>query len=77
MQQIQKRFAGEVLNFIDDSIKNLRELENSLNAEKRINLLLASWGYIGPQDERIAKQYGYPVLNQKDLIAMLHTDRPI
>ena len=78
MQQIQKRFAGYLFNFIDDSIKNLRELENSLNTEKkRIKLLLASWGYIGPRDKRIAKNYGYPVLTQKDLIALLHTDRPI
>ncbi|MEJ2728370.1 MAG: hypothetical protein P8185_07660 [Deltaproteobacteria bacterium] len=77
MQQIQNRFAGEAFNFIDDSIKNLRELENSLNVEKRIKLLLASWGYIGPRDERIAKQYGYPVLTQKDLVALLDKDRPI
>ena len=77
MQQIQKRFAGEAFNFIDDSIKNLRDLENSLNAENRIKLLLASWGYIGPQDKRIAKQYGYPVLTQNDLIAMLDNEWPI
>ena len=78
MQQIQKRFTVEAFDFIDDSIKNLRELENSLNVDKEmINLLLASWGYIGPQDERIAKQFAYPVLTQKDLIDLLHTDRPI
>ena len=77
MQQIQQRFAGKMFNFIDDSIKNLRELENSLNARKRVRLLLASWGYIGPWDERLARQYGYPVLTQKKLIAMLDTDRPI
>ena len=78
MQQIQKRFAGYLFNFIDDSIKNLRELENSLNMEKkRIKLLLASWGYIGPRDKRIAKNYGYPVLTQKDLIALLDKDRSI
>jgi FMN phosphatase YigB (HAD superfamily) len=77
MQQIQKRFAGYPLNFIDDSLKNLRELENSLNVEKKmIKLLLASWGYIGPNDEQIAKQYGYPVLTQKDLIALLDKNRP-
>jgi FMN phosphatase YigB (HAD superfamily) len=77
MRQIQKRFSGHSFDFIDDSVKNLRELENSLNVEKKmVRLLLASWGYIGPRDERIAKKYGYPVLTQKDLIALLDKDRP-
>jgi FMN phosphatase YigB (HAD superfamily) len=76
MQRIQKRFAGYPIDFIEDSIKNLRELENSLNVEKKmIRLLLASWGYIGPDDEHIAKKYGYPVLTQKDLIALLDNDQ--
>ena len=77
MRQIQQRFSDQPFDFIDDSIKNLRELENSVNVEnKMIRLLLASWGYTGPQDEKIAKQHGYPVLNQKDLIAMLDKDWP-
>jgi FMN phosphatase YigB (HAD superfamily) len=75
MQQIQKRFGGQRFSFIDDSIKNLRELENSINVgNKSIRLLLASWGYTGPQDEKIAQEYGYPVLNQKDLISLLDED---
>jgi phosphoglycolate phosphatase-like HAD superfamily hydrolase len=77
MRQIQKRFADQPFYFIDDSVKNLQELENSVNAEnKMIWLLLASWGYTGPRDEKIAQQYGYPVLNQKDLIALVDKDRP-
>lgn len=76
MQQIQKRFADQLYGFIDDSVKNLRELENSFNEEtKMIRLLFASWGYIGPRDKKIAQEYGYPVLNQKDLIALLDKDR--
>lgn len=72
MRQIRKRFADQSFEFIDDSIKNLRELENSVNVKnKMIRLLLASWGYTGPWDEKIAQQHGYPVLNQKDLIALL------
>jgi hypothetical protein len=43
---------------------------------EKIRLLLASWGYTGPQDKKIAKQQGYRVLNQKDLIAMLDKDWP-
>ena len=72
MRQLQKRFGGQLFGFIDDSVKNLRELENSLNlGDQRIRLLLASWGYTGPQDEKTAQEYGYPVLNQKDLISLL------
>ncbi len=77
MRQIQKRFADQPFYFIDDSVKNLQELENSANAgNKMIRLLLASWGYTGPRDEKIAQEYGYPVLNQKELVALLDKDRP-
>jgi FMN phosphatase YigB (HAD superfamily) len=77
MQQIQKRFSDELFGFIDDSVKNLRELENSLNVgNKMTRLLFASWGYTGPRDEKIAQEYGYPVLKQKDLIALFDKDRP-
>ena len=78
MGQIQKRYSEHLYDIIDDSVKNLRELETSLNMEnKKIRLLFASWGYTGPGDEKIAQEYGYPVLNQKDLIAMLDKDRPM
>jgi len=77
MRQIQKRFAGQPFGIIDDSVKNLRELDNSLNVENEmIRLLFASWGYTGPRDEKVAQEYGYPVLNQKDLMALLDKDRP-
>jgi phosphoglycolate phosphatase-like HAD superfamily hydrolase len=76
MRRIQKRFKGLTFDFIDDSLKNLRELE-PLNVDNRvIRLLLASWGYIGPRDKKLAQEYGYPVLNQKELIALLDKDRP-
>ena len=75
MRQIQERFGDQLFSFIDDSIKNLCELENSLNVgDKTIRLLLASWGYTGPQDEKVAQEYGYPVLNQKELISLLDED---
>jgi hypothetical protein len=75
MRQIQKRFENQTSDFIDDSVKNLRDLENSLNVRKKtIRLMLASWGYTGPRDEKIAREYGYPVLNQKDLISLLDQD---
>jgi phosphoglycolate phosphatase-like HAD superfamily hydrolase len=75
MRQIQQRFGDELHGFIDDSVKNLRELDNHLNLRnKTIRLLLASWGYTGPRDEKIAQEYGYPVLSQKDLISLLDKD---
>lgn len=78
IKRIQKRFAGQPFTIIDDSVKNLRELENSINVENKLTrLLLATWGYTGPQDEKIAHQYGYPVLNQKELIALLDKARPM
>ena len=77
MRQIQKRFSDQLFNVIDDSVKNLRELENSLNVKNKIiRLLFASWGYTGPQDEKIAQECGYPVLKQKDLIGLLDQDQP-
>jgi len=77
MRQIQKRFSDQLYGFIDDSVKNLRELENFLNEEnKMIRLLFASWGYTGPRDKKIAQECGYPVLNQKELIALLDKDSP-
>ena len=76
MRQIQERFGNQEFDFIDDSVKNLRDLEKSLDVgNKIIRLLLASWGYTGPQDEKVAQEYGYPVLNQKDLISLLDQDR--
>ena len=72
MRQIQKRYPDQPFGFIDDSVKNLRELEQYFNVDKqKIQLMFASWGYTGPGDEKIALKYGYTVLNQKDLIAML------
>lgn len=75
MRQIRKRFGGQRYRFVDDSVKNLQELENSFSLEKeKIRLLLASWGYTGPGDEKIAKDHGFGVINQKDLIALLDKD---
>lgn len=72
MRQIQERFRGELFYFIDDSIKNLQELDREVNQEKkRLNLLFASWGYAGPGDEKIAGESGYPVFQQVDLISFM------
>lgn len=76
MRQIQKRFGGPAFEFIDDSVKNLIELDRCFNKDhKTLALLFASWGYTGPDDEKMARSNGYPVLDQKDLIALLDRNR--
>ena len=69
MYQIQTRFGGEDFAFIDDSIKNLEELELEFNQEKEtLSLVLADWGYTGPDDAEFARESGYLVFDQSDLI---------
>jgi hypothetical protein len=38
-----------------------------------LSLLLADWGYTGPDDARIAQALGYPVINQTDLILLMES----
>ena len=72
MQQIQTRFGIQYVSFIDDSVKNLKDLDLEFNqGKKMLSLLLADWGYTGPDDARIALESGYPVFNQTDLILLM------
>jgi len=72
MRQIQARLGIECFSFIDDSVKNLQDLDLEFNEEKKmLSLLLATWGYTGPEDARIARESGYPVLKQMDLIQLI------
>lgn len=72
MRQIQARFGDQNYRFVDDSVKNLRELAKAFNLRrKRLRMLLASWGYTGPGDEKNAQDQGFAVINQKDLVALL------
>ena len=68
MREILKRFGSELYCVIDDSVKNLQELDGQLNKEKKIiSLLFASWGYTGPEDINRARKCAYPVLRQTDI----------
>lgn len=72
MQCIQQRFRAQTYYFLDDSLKNLQELDRILNRQKKMLFpLLAVWGYTGPEDEKFARKYGYPVLTQTDAVALL------
>ena len=63
MTRIMQRFKKPAYAFIDDSVKNLREIDEHFNRkEKSISLIFATWGYTGPDDARIAQDFGYQVV---------------
>ncbi len=69
MTQIMQRFKSSSYEFIDDSVKNLREIDIHFNkTEKRISLIFATWGYTGPDDARLAADYGYQVVTIAEFI---------
>ena len=69
---IQARFGRARYGFVDDSIGNLEELDAHFNAEAPcLELMLAAWGYIGPEDHLTARRAGYAILEQADLIARI------
>ena len=68
--EIRARFGRERYGFVDDSIGNLEELDAHFNRdEPLLELMLASWGYIGPDDHAAARRAGYAIYEQADLIA--------
>ncbi|MCP4629500.1 MAG: hypothetical protein GY850_39250 [bacterium] len=63
MSQIMQRFEMPTYSFIDDSVKNLREIDEHFNRQaKTISLIFAAWGYAGPDDTRMAKGFGYQMV---------------
>ena len=74
MLRIRERFGRAPFSFIDDSFKNLKELDNYFNQKKKtLSLLLAAWGYTGPADAGIATESGFGVVNQSDVIELLNS----
>ena len=72
MTQIMQRFQRPAYAFIDDSVKNLREIDLHFNRqEKAISLIFATWGYTGPDDARIAEEYGYQVVTIEEFAEKL------
>lgn len=75
LNQIRRRSNGFQYCIIDDSLKNLREIDCHFQREKeKLILLFAAWGYIGPEDESKAKALGYPSFSQRDLIDILDAE---
>ena len=72
MKQIMQRFKDSNYTFIDDSVKNLREIDEHFNkGEKVVELLFATWGYTGPNDVRLATDSGYRVVTIDELMQFL------
>mgnify|MGYP000852755195 CR=1 FL=1 len=71
-RHLQDHFKQDRYTFIDDSLANLQELDAHFNkTEPVLDLLLASWGYNGPDDASLAGKAGYPFITQEDLIAKI------
>jgi FMN phosphatase YigB (HAD superfamily) len=74
MTRIMQRFKKSTYAFIDDSVKNLREIDEHFNkAEKTISLIFAAWGYTGPDDARTARDFGYQVVTIDEFSESLQT----
>ena len=78
MRHILQRYGAGPYYFMDDSVKNLRELDAAFNRPKKmLTLLFASWGYTGPEDGKFAQKYGYAVLKQADAASLLNKLMPL
>lgn len=75
LKALYKRFENRPLDFIDDSLRNLQDLDGFFNkSSKRLSLFLAAWGFIGPDDIVTANSIGFPVLSQNDFLKLLQTE---
>ncbi|MDF1593989.1 MAG: hypothetical protein P1P89_20980 [Desulfobacterales bacterium] len=75
LNKLIKRFGHRPFRFIDDSLRNLQDLDARFNKpQKKLALYLASWGFIGPDDIETAHSSGLTVLSQNDLMALLGTE---
>lgn len=78
MQRIRSRYGTGQHHYLDDSLKNLKELDAALNRQqKMLKLLLASWGYTGPEAPKSARKSGYAVLKQADVIVLMNELMPL
>ena len=72
MREIVQRFRKPAYAFIDDSVKNLREIDEHFNKkEHKISLIFATWGYTGPDDARTARGFGYQVVTIEEFAEQL------
>jgi len=73
MAHIRIGFRLDHYDVLDDSVKNLQELDAHFNRETKIlSPLFARWGYAGPEDAASAHCLGYALVEQPDVIARLN-----
>ncbi len=77
MNRIHERFQRSAYTFVDDNLTNLKQLDGHFNEKQEfLHLLMASWGYVGPDDRDHARKAGYPYITQADLIDRLDRELP-
>lgn len=71
LEAIRRRFQQPGYYFIDDSLLNLKELENHGSGFNDVTFLLANWGYTGPEDEENASKDGFRSFTQDEFFAFM------
>lgn len=73
-KSIRSRFGNNDYVFIDDHLSNLRDLDKEFNQgpEEILNLVLCDWGYGDKADFKTAKDLGYSVMSQMELVKRLN-----
>jgi phosphoglycolate phosphatase-like HAD superfamily hydrolase len=75
---IHQKYQKDAYIFIDDSIKNLRQLSRHFSkSNPRLELVLANWGYIGPDSRNLAEMDGFAVFSQADLVDVMDNRRRV
>ncbi len=68
---IHRRFPETDFTFIEDSVRNLIEIQNELPEGVALEPLLAAWGYLGPADIKLADEHGISIVTQEKIIGLL------
>lgn len=77
LHKIHGRFGRGRYELLDDSLKNLRDLERRFNVRNQMLVpILASWGYLSPTSKSDAQKCRYQVFNQSDMVAILPEKLP-
>lgn len=73
--KICQRFNCKTIHYIDDNLKNLRQLAASAPAQVQFVPLFAVWGYVTPEDIEQAAKEGLPALTQEEFLAYYASKR--
>lgn len=68
---IHARFPASDFTFLEDSVRNLIEMQKEIPEGITLKPLLAAWGYLGPADIKLAEEHGISIVTQETVIALL------